>query len=80
MEREQQKCIDRSRCRMILLLDRWVVSNGAEVIHPLNTLAHAVRRNLGRVAFTRDWHPETTPHFDTWFVHCVADKRRAALS
>lgn len=55
------------------------VSDGAEVIHPLNTLAHAVRRNLGRVAFTRDWHPETTPHFDTWPVHCVADTEGAAL-
>ena len=42
------------------------VEGGVEVVTPLNTLAHAVRRDLGRVAFTRDWHPATTPHFDTW--------------
>ena len=55
------------------------VHDGEQVIAPLNTLAAAVRSNLGRVAFTRDWHPAVTPHFDTWPVHCVADTHGAAL-
>ena len=55
------------------------VTNGIDVVTPLNTLAHAVRRDLGRVAFTRDWHPATTPHFDTWPEHCVADTDGAAF-
>jgi len=48
------------------------VTEGEQVVEPLNQLARAVRTNLGRVAFTRDWHPASTPHFDTWPVHCVA--------
>lgn len=49
------------------------VTDGEQVVDPINQLAQAVRRaNLGRVAFTRDWHPATTPHFDNWPVHCVA--------
>ena len=55
------------------------VANGIDVVAPLNTLAYAVRRDLGRVAFTRDWHPAATPHFDTWPVHCVADTDGAAF-
>ena len=55
------------------------VKGGIDVVEPLNTLAHAVRRDLGRVAFTRDWHPAATPHFDTWPVHCVADTDGAAF-
>ena len=55
------------------------VTNGIDVVAPLNTLAYAVRRDLGRVAFTRDWHPAATPHFDTWPVHCVADTDGAAF-
>ena len=55
------------------------VKGGIDVVAPLNTLAHAVRRDLGRVAFTRDWHPAATPHFDTWPVHCVADTDGAAF-
>lgn len=55
------------------------VKDGIDVVAPLNTLAHAVRRDLGRVAFTRDWHPATTPHFDQWPVHCVAETDGAAF-
>ena len=55
------------------------VKGGIDVVAPLNTLAYAVRRDLGRVAFTRDWHPAATPHFDTWPVHCVADTDGAAF-
>lgn len=55
------------------------VKDAEQTIAPLNELARAVRASLGRVAFTRDWHPATTPHFDTWPVHCVADTNGAAL-
>lgn len=53
------------------------VTEGEQVVEPLNELAEAVRTNLGRVAFTRDWHPASTPHFDTWPVHCVAGTKGA---
>ncbi|HEX8390639.1 MAG TPA: isochorismatase family protein [Candidatus Saccharimonadales bacterium] len=48
------------------------VTNGELVIAPLNKLATDVRGHGGQVIVTRDHHPETTPHFDTWPVHCVA--------
>lgn len=49
------------------------VNGGEAIVQPLNELAQAVRDTGGNVAFTRDWHPPVTPHFDTWPVHCVAD-------
>lgn len=52
------------------------VTDGEQVVDPINQLARAVRRTMGRVAFTRDWHPAVTPHFadfgGIWPVHCVA--------
>ena len=56
------------------------VTEGAQVIAPINELAEAVRANNGTVVFTRDWHPETTPHFDTWPVHCVANDNGAEFA
>ena len=56
------------------------VKEGAEVITPINEVAEAVRDNDGTVVFTRDWHPETTPHFDTWPVHCVAENEGAEFA
>ena len=53
------------------------VNEGSEVIAPINELADTIRSNEGTVAFTRDWHPATTPHFDTWPVHCVAEDNGA---
>lgn len=55
------------------------VKDGEQVVDPLNRLAKAVRASIGRVAFTRDWHPAHTPHFDTWPVHCVAETEGAAF-
>ena len=55
------------------------VADAEQVIAPLNTLRRAVRRAMGRVAFTRDWHPSVTPHFDTWPVHCVVGTEGAAF-
>ena len=48
------------------------VNEGDQVVEPLNKIAAEVRETGGDVAFTRDWHPPTTPHFDIWPVHCVA--------
>lgn len=57
------------------------VNDGEAVVSPINELAQRVREShLGRVAFTRDWHPATTPHFDTWPVHCVQDTYGAAFA
>lgn len=48
------------------------VTEGAQVVEPLNDVAKAVRASDGTALFTRDWHPASTPHFETWPVHCVA--------
>lgn len=55
------------------------VKDGEQVVEPINQVARAVRQNMGRVAFTRDWHPSKTPHFDKWPVHCVAKTEGAAF-
>lgn len=59
------------------------VKDGEQVVEPINRLAESVRRNLGTVAFTRDWHPHVTPHFaeygGIWPAHCVADSDGAAF-
>lgn len=48
------------------------VPYGDEVIAPFNTLTRAVRGIGGLVAFSRDWHPPKTSHFNTWPPHCIA--------
>ncbi|WP_066912974.1 isochorismatase family protein [Millisia brevis] len=48
------------------------VAAGDEVIAPMNAVLAATRAIGGTVVATRDWHPEVTPHFDIWPVHCVA--------
>ncbi len=55
------------------------VNQGEHVVRPLNEVAAAVRDSGGQVVDTRDWHPEQTPHFDTWPVHCVAGTEGAEL-
>lgn len=53
------------------------VNEGEQTVAPANAVAAAVRVSGGRVAWTRDWHPATTPHFDTWPVHCVQETEGA---
>ena len=53
------------------------VKHGNEVVTPINQMAETVRETDGTVIFTRDWHPDHTPHFDTWPVHCVAGTKGA---
>ena len=55
------------------------VAEGDHVIAPLNELNEYVREQGGTVIFTGDQHPASTPHFDTWPVHCVAGTEGAAL-
>ena len=54
------------------------VAEGEHVVEPINEIATSVRASNGTAVFTRDWHPASTPHFETWPVHCVADTPGAA--
>ena len=53
------------------------INEAEQIIKPINSIADEVRKHDGTVVFTRDWHPEKTPHFDEWPVHCVANTRGA---
>ena len=53
------------------------VAEAEQIIEPDNSIADEIRQHDGTVAFTRDWHPEETPHFNKWPVHCVANTRGA---
>ena len=59
------------------------VTEGDQVVQPLNNVAAAVRKTGGDIALTRDWHPAITPHFadygGTWPTHCVAETDGAAF-
>ncbi len=55
------------------------VPEGDQVIEPMNNVLRYTRESGGQVVLTRDWHPETTPHFDKWPVHCVAETEGAAF-
>ena len=56
---------------------RLAVNEAEQIIKPINSIADEIREHDGAVVFTRDWHPEKTPHFDKWPVHCVANTRGA---
>ncbi len=53
------------------------VAGGTEVISVINAQIEAALAAGGRVFYTQDWHPRSTPHFEKdgglWPVHCVAD-------
>jgi len=53
------------------------VQGGDQVIDFINDQIAAAVGGGARVAYSQDWHPETTPHFQkdggVWPVHCVAD-------
>jgi nicotinamidase/pyrazinamidase len=52
------------------------VRGGEEVVTILNHEIEAARSQGSLVAYTADWHPPSTPHFQKdggiWPVHCVA--------
>ena len=51
------------------------VKGGEEVIDPVNVEVAAAQNAGATIAYTQDWHPESTPHFEKdggiWPVHCV---------
>ena len=51
------------------------VAGGEEVVPVVNREIERVRQAGGTIAYTQDWHPESTPHFEKdggiWPVHCV---------
>jgi nicotinamidase/pyrazinamidase len=51
------------------------VAGGEEVVPVINDEISAAREAGAFVAYTQDWHPESTPHFEKdggiWPVHCV---------
>jgi len=53
------------------------VDGGEDTIPFINEQIEGARRSGAAVVYTRDWHPESTPHFakdgGIWPVHCVAD-------
>jgi nicotinamidase/pyrazinamidase len=59
------------------------VEGGEAVVAAINDEIEAARAAGALVAYTQDWHPETTPHFakdgGTWPVHCVHDTWGAEL-
>lgn len=53
------------------------VAGGEETVPFINEQVAAATESGATVAYTRDWHPESTPHFakdgGIWPVHCVGD-------
>lgn len=53
------------------------VEGGGKAIAFINDQISKARRAGATIAYTQDWHPESTPHFEkdggVWPVHCVAD-------
>ncbi len=59
------------------------VAGGTDVIPVINAEIEAVLAAGGKVFYTQDWHPPSTPHFEkdggVWPVHCVAGTWGAEL-
>ena len=59
------------------------VPSGEEVVPVVNAEVDAAVDAGALVVYTQDWHPGSTPHFDTdggpWPVHCVAGTQGAEL-
>jgi nicotinamidase/pyrazinamidase len=53
------------------------VKGGEEVVPVINAQIDMAKEAGARVAYTADWHPESTPHFQKdggiWPVHCIGD-------
>lgn len=51
------------------------VKEGDKVVGPMNSLNDMIRKHMGLVIFTKDWHPVKTSHFNDyggiWPVHCI---------
>jgi nicotinamidase/pyrazinamidase len=59
------------------------VGGGDEIVPLLSHEVELARDGGAAIAFTQDWHPESTPHFEKdggiWPVHCVAGTWGAEL-
>lgn len=59
------------------------VPNGEQIIPFVNAQVSRAREAGALVVYTQDWHPQSTPHFDTdggvWPVHCVMGSPGAEL-
>jgi nicotinamidase/pyrazinamidase len=59
------------------------VRGGEEIVPPINAQIDEALSAGALVAYTQDWHPPTTPHFQKdggiWPVHCVAGTWGAEL-
>ena len=59
------------------------VARAGRILPRINAEVAAARAAGATVAYTQDWHPESTPHFakdgGIWPVHCVADTWGAEL-
>jgi nicotinamidase/pyrazinamidase len=59
------------------------VRGGEEVVPLINDEVARAQAAGGRVFYSQDWHPESTPHFEKdggiWPVHCVMDTWGAQL-
>lgn len=59
------------------------VRGGEEVVPVANREISSAVEAGALVAYTQDWHPQTTPHFEKdggiWPLHCVAETWGAAL-
>jgi len=57
------------------------VRRAEEIIEPINRAIRESRAAGHLVVYTRDWHPERTPHFAAfgglWPAHCVIDSAEA---
>jgi nicotinamidase/pyrazinamidase len=56
---------------------RLYVDGGEKIVDAINRQIERARRAGALVAYTQDWHPPQTPHFQkdggVWPVHCVRD-------
>lgn len=59
------------------------VSGGDDIVPRINSLIARARERGALIAYTLDWHPEQTPHFErgggSWPVHCVRGTWGASL-
>lgn len=59
------------------------VAGAPEILPTINGEIERAQAGDALIAYTQDWHPEVTPHFErdggTWPVHCVHDTWGAAL-
>jgi nicotinamidase/pyrazinamidase len=59
------------------------VRGATNILPRINAEIASARAADATVAYTQDWHPESTPHFakdgGVWPVHCVADTWGAEL-